>query len=320
MLRNKLKMWLWDAWCVFSIVGIWPRYIEPKLLATTKLKLPISHLPSDLNGIKILHFSDLHWKLGFTTSLLKKMICQINALEPDFILFTGDFLCRSTLEDAQGLKHFLCALKAKIGQFAILGNHDYAKSSAINAQGDYDVDVAPPSSDVEKGFKRLFSSIKLSKEITPEAKNVGLHQDLISLLQGTPMQLLHNSSQLVACGQSFINICGIGEYTLGHSNVVQAFKHYNRSYPGIVMAHNPDALTLLEQCPGQLVLAGHTHGGQVNLPFIWKKFTYLENQNWKRGLKKLGNKWVYINRGISSTMNFRLFSMPELSLITLYGK
>jgi predicted MPP superfamily phosphohydrolase len=44
--------------------------------------------------------------------------------------------------------------------------------------------------------------------------------------------------------------------------------------------------------------------------------TRMENKEWKRGLKKLENQWLYISRGIGSTMKFRWFSRPEITLIT----
>ena len=52
---------LWDVACAVSIVGIWPRFIEPNLLRVTRLTLPIRNLPSTLLGLRVVHFSDLHF-------------------------------------------------------------------------------------------------------------------------------------------------------------------------------------------------------------------------------------------------------------------
>lgn len=317
MLAKPWAEWGWDIWCLVSGIGIWPRYIEPHLLETTSLTLPLANLPSELDGLKILHFSDLHWTSSFSSLLQKKLIRKINALQPDFIFFTGDFLCCAQLENPEELKCTLQSLKAKVGCFAVLGNHDYAQFVTVNSQGDYDVETPSTSSTIGKGFKRLFQSVSLTGKVTKRARQVKHHADLISLLEQTPFQLLNNTTQVVTYKGQGINICGLEEYTLGRFEPDKAFKNYNESYPGIILSHNPDTLPILKDYPGELILSGHTHGGQVNLPGLWKRFTLIENVQFKRGLKTLEKKWAYINRGISSIMKFRWFAAPELTWITL---
>lgn len=317
VLKKSWNEWIWEAWCIVSGVGIWPRYIEPKLLAMTHLVLPISNLPSELIGLRILHFSDLHWNGQFSSYLQKKMIRKVNSFNPDLILFTGDFLCRARLENQNGLKFILQSLKANIGCFAVLGNHDYERFVTVNQQGDYDVDVVSSSSAISRGLKRLLSPISLTGHVTAQAREVGVHKELMALLEQTPFQLLNNTTQLVAYKGQWINICGLEEYSLGRFNPEKAFKNYQKNYPGIILSHNPDTFEALRHYPGDVILAGHTHGGQVNLPFVWKRLTLIEHLNFKRGLKVLGKKWGYINRGISSLMKFRWFAIPELTCITL---
>lgn len=315
--KKQWSEWAWDAWCIASGIGIWPRYIEPRLLTTTRLSLPIPHLPSELIGLKILQFSDLHWSAQFSSMLLKQLKQKIQAYKPDMIFFTGDFLCRSCLEERDQLLQLFNSLKATMGCFAVLGNHDYAQFVTVSAQGDYDVDQTSSKSNISKGFKRLFHPVTLTKQVTTKAQQVGLHAELIELLAETPVQLLHNQTKLVSCKGTWLNVCGLGEYTLGRFDPQTAFQDYNIRYPGIVLSHNPDTIEPLRQYPGDIILAGHTHGGQVNLPGIWKRFTCIEHLEYKSGLKEVGKKWAYINRGISSVMKFRWFSLPELTLITL---
>lgn len=317
MLKKPWTEWAWDAWCIISGIGIWPRYIEPRLLEVIRLALPIPHLPKELIGLKVLHFSDLHWNRQFSSYFQKKLIRKANALKPDLILFTGDFLCRSMLENSEELRKMLDSLKAKIGCFAVLGNHDYAHFVTVNGHGDYDVEASSSSSTISKGFKRLFQSVILTKQVTPQARQVKQHEELIALLKQTSFQLLNNRTKRVAYKGSWINICGLEEYSVGKFHPEIAFQDYDVRYPGIVLSHNPDTLEVLKHYPGDLILSGHTHGGQVNLPWLWKRFTRIEHLQFKRGLKILGKKWAYINRGISSVMKFRWFAAPELTLLTL---
>lgn len=307
---------LWDLFCIASIAGIWPRFIEPRLIFTTKLSLPVVDLPGSLNGFKILQFSDLHLSSHVSDSYLKKLGKSILSLQPDLIVFTGDFLCYAAMGDGERLKSFLCSLSAPYGCYAILGNHDYAEFVSINDLGEYDL-IEDSSSSLGRAFKRLFKTVDLQKVITERAREIPIQTQLVELLKDTSFKLLHNASVIVSVKESTLNICGFGEYMLGKFHPEEAFRNYDRSSPGILLLHNPDAARLLEKYPGDIVLCGHTHGGQVNLPWMWKKFTLLEDIRYKKGLFKIGGKWVYVNRGIGSVLPFRWFSPPELLLLTL---
>lgn len=313
---KKISEKIWDLWCIISIIGIWPRFIEPNLLITHFLKIKIKNLPEDLKNFKILHFSDLHFQLNFPDSFLKKLTKKINALEPDLILFTGDFICYATMQDEVRLHSFLSSLKAKHGCYSILGNHDYAEFISINEQGDYDVLNKEPSA-ILRGFKRLFKKITLTGKPTERALKVKENNELTELIKRTPFKLLHNETVLLPVGSTYLNICGLGEYMLGKCLPKKAFEGYNTNYPGIVLAHNPDSISLLKNFPGDIILSGHTHGGQINLPWIWKKFALLENTALVKGLKKVGNKYIYISKGIAGVLPFRWFCLPEIVLLTL---
>lgn len=310
---------LWDLFCVSTIVGIWPRFIEPKILSTTKLNFEISNLPKQLQGFKILQISDLHLNSNINDSFLDRLIKKCETLKPDLIALTGDFLCYGQMLEPARLLSFLNRLKAPFGCFAVLGNHDYASCISINKEGDYDV-VDPLSSSLGRALKRLNTTTILTKKVTDRAKAVPMNDELITLLAKTPFHLLHNATETINVNGSKLNICGFGEYMLGRADTKAAFKNYDSGYPGIILLHNPDGTPLLEGMPGDIILSGHSHGGQVNLPWFWKKFTLLENMQFKRGLVKFKDKWVYINRGIGSIMPFRWFAVPEIMLLTLKNK
>ena len=307
---------LWNVGCLVSIVGIWPRFIEPNLLTNTKLSLPIRDLPESLKGFKILQFSDLHINRETTDLFIRKLLKKIKQMKPDLIAFTGDFLCYSKFGHREKLKRFLNELSAPYGCYAILGNHDYEKTVSINSEGEYDLQENS-SSLLGKAFERLTSTTQLKKITTERARAVGVKNELIDVIRETPFLLLNNETHILPVKDTFLNICGLGEYTLGRCLPDLAYKNYNSKYPGLILLHNPDGFPLLQSYPGDIVLCGHTHGGQVNLPWIWKKFTLLENMQFKNGLFYLNDKWLYVSRGIGSVMPFRLFAMPEIVTITL---
>lgn len=306
----------WNIWCVASIVGIWPRYIEPRLLSTSRLTLQIPKLPAALQGLKILQFSDLHLQPKVSDRFLNKLIRKATALSPDIIVFTGDFVCGSRLDNPDRLRRFLCSLNAPYGNYAILGNHDYQEYVSVNPKGDYDV-IDSDATHLKKGWKRLFSTQKVNGVVTQRAQRVSKMSKLTALLKETPFKLLHNETVQVPVRNSTLNICGLGEHMLGRCQPESAFIDYDRRYPGIILTHNPDSVPYLKECPGDIILCGHSHGGQVNIPGLCHKFNVLENRNLMRGLKRIDNKWLYINRGVGGGMRFRWFSTPELLLLTL---
>ena len=314
--RKSFFDYIWDFSCIISGIGIWPRFIEPKIISTTKISLPIKDLPSELESLKILQFSDFHFQYRTKQSFINRLIKKIDKLKPDLIVFTGDLLCYSKLQDSVRLKKFLNSLGAPYGCYAILGNHDYEKCVEINKFGEYDTFEKRPSFFVE-GFRRLFLPKPILGKVTERAKKIKENTQLVSLFKETPFKLLHNETTMVKIKNSAINICGMGEYILGRFLPGDAYKNYDEKFPGLVLAHNPDCVPLLSPYPGQVVLCGHTHGGQINFPFVWNRITLIENTEFKRGLKRKGNKWIYINRGIGSSVPFRLFSPPELLILTL---
>lgn len=312
----SLKNYFWEIWCVASVIGIWPRYIEPNLISVSKMNLKVPNLPRGLHGLKVVQFSDLHWKDKMSPRFLNKIIQKIDSLEPDVILFTGDAISYGELNEPETLQDFLCTLHAKYGCFAILGNHDYNEYVSVNDDGDYDVGCRAKSA-LSKGFKRFFSNVKLTKKVTERAKNVPFNERLIECFKNTPFILLHNETKVLSIKNCSLNITGLGEHMLGRCDPSEAFQNYDTNGPGIIMLHNPDGLKALQEYPGNIVLCGHTHGGQINLPGLVNKFMYLENPALKRGIKKSNHHWVYVNRGIGSIMPFRWFSTPELLCLTL---
>ncbi|MCE2982894.1 MAG: UDP-2,3-diacylglucosamine diphosphatase LpxG [Parachlamydia sp.] len=314
--KNRLE-WIFDAACLASLIGVWPRFIEPRLLEMTSLTLSLESLPLSMEGFKIFHFSDLHWRKGFSNRMQSKLLDAVDAFKPDMIVFTGDFICRSIVEEKERLIDFLGKFHAPCGCYAVLGNHDYEKFVTVGSNGDYTIDEKSNSSVIRKGFKRLFSGSPLTGRSSLSLKHLNGQKELLDILARTSFQLLCNQTKQVRFKECSFNVTGLEEYSLAKDNWEEAFQHYVKEQVGIVLVHNPDWLKKLKDQPGDLILAGHTHGGQVNLPFFWKKFTMIESPEFKKGLVKLGSKWAYINRGISAVMSFRWFARPELTLIKL---
>ncbi len=308
-----------DCIAVCTLVGIWPRFIAPRRVKTTVLTWKVKDSAAHLDGLKILHMSDLHFHERMPQKFLDKIVRRANRLKPDLILFTGDFICYSHLEETDRLLTFLSRLRAPLGCYCSLGNHDYAQYVSLNSSGKYDLLPPPkPLTGLYRGLKTLFSSKKIAQGVSERALSIPMHEELYSLLRKSPFTLLENSTVTLPIG---LNLTGLGDFALGRCRPETAFSGYNRQFPGLILSHNPDTFPLLANYPGDWILAGHTHGEQIHLPWpkwgrkLTRKLAQLENEAYTRGLVRVGEKSCYVSRGLGCHKPIRLFSPPELCLI-----
>ena len=122
--------------------------------------------------------------------------------------------------------------------------------------------------------------------------------------------------------QSSIHIIGLDDAMLGHPDLVKAMKDLPSHSYKILLAHEPD---LAEIAVGQGVhfqLSGHSHGGQVKIPFIGALITPPFSQLYQEGFYTIGDSTdpltLYVNRGLGTTrLPFRFLAKPELTIFTL---
>jgi predicted MPP superfamily phosphohydrolase len=314
---NWITDGLWNLWCLCSLVGIWPRFIEPKLVYFCKKEITIPNLPVDLDGFRVVQISDLHFQSHVSDYFLNKIVRKANACNPDIVVFTGDLISHSRLEDRDRLKNFLNAFKARYGCFLSYGNHDYAQYITIGANGYFDISSKDSGSFIVEGMKKLFNKKVVTKGIADRVLDVGNHKELQDLIAETPFKALENETVHLSVGEATLNISALGDLWLGRCHPEKAFANYKKGSPGLVLTHNPDTISELRHYPGDLILAGHTHGGQVNLPFLRRRFLCQKNMEYIKGLFSIGGKWLYVNRGLGSHRPFRWFSPPEIALFTL---
>jgi uncharacterized protein len=308
-----------DLLSIGSIVGIWPRFIEPRLLRSSELNWELPPNAAHLAGLRIVHLTDLHFHEKIPQRFLDKVIRQVCKLKPDLILFTGDFLCYSHLDESGRLAAFLCRLEAPLGSYCTFGNHDYAQYVSLNRKGVYDL-LSPPNplTGIFRGLRTLCSPQRSGIQISEKVLSISLHETLCTILRSTPFKLLENATVTLPIG---LNLSGLGDLALGRCRPQTAFAGYNPQFPGIVLSHNPDSFPALLDFPGDWILCGHTHGEQIHIPWpkwgrsLSQKLARLENRRYTRGLFTVGGKKLYVNRGLGCHKPFRLFSPPEICLI-----
>ncbi|MBW7676930.1 metallophosphoesterase [Chryseobacterium chendengshani] len=116
-----------------SVVGAFPLFyswqIEPFWVEFVQRKLPVKNLPKELEGKILMQISDLHVGNRFDWNFLIESFQKAQQFNPDFVVYTGDFVNHGTPEDHSDLKKVMAeAVYGKLGTFGILGNHDYGKA------------------------------------------------------------------------------------------------------------------------------------------------------------------------------------------------
>lgn len=260
--------------------GTYMRFLEPAWLRSTphRLALGTTRLA---RTIRLAHISDLHASPVVPYRLLEKAAEQTEALGPDLICLTGDFITRR-LDDAPRYAAILSRLSAAAPTFAVPGNHDGgAWAHWYGGQKD--------TSAVLSLLDRASIDCLLNRAVTLD-------------LHGQPVRLV-----------------GLGDWWAGQLDARRAFDGVapRTDAPTIVLSHNPDTKDLLAAYPWDLLLSGHTHGGQLSLPLIGTPFAPVRDQRYVHGLKAWNERWIHVTSGVGNLHGLRLNCPPEVSLIEL---
>ncbi|GKU77348.1 metallophosphoesterase [Paenibacillus sp. L3-i20] len=132
--------------------------------------------------------------------------------------------------------------------------------------------------------------------------------------------VLHNEHVPLTKGSDSLYIAGIDDPWVGKPNIDQALLHIPQDACTILLAHEPDFADEYSRLPIDLQLSGHSHGGQVQIPFIGPLYTPPYGSKYSQGLYQIPDSrlQVYTTRGIgTSRMPIRFHCRPELTVITL---
>jgi predicted MPP superfamily phosphohydrolase len=256
------------------------RYVEPTRLTLEKIRV---ELPSSLlsQPIKILQLTDLHYSSVVTLKFLEKAFDLGMSASPDFVCFTGDFVTSSDLLNIDALKPLLLDIGKSIPTFASLGNHDGGSWSASMGG---------------------FSS----------------QDNLTKLLEDSQIQVLNNSSSIGEVGAKKLRFVGLEDLWSGSPDATAAFSNNTEmEIPTVVLSHNPDSKDLLLGNKWHLVLCGHTHGGQVVIPFLGAPIVPIRDKAFTAGLNDWRGRKIYTSRGVGNLYGVRFNCPPEVSLIEL---
>lgn len=286
------------------------------------------HLPD--RGLRILHLSDTHFR-GENWREQAKIDCIHRAcrqLDYDLLIHTGDFLHYDS-----GLPNVLTLLdslpRPRLGAYAVFGNHDYTTYShkdMVKRSWARFYGQDPRS----KGPLTLTDRVQLVARFWYHFANAPLdlkrtgQNDVAALeaaLAQRNIQTLHNRYIRLTQHADGVDIylAGVDDFTEGTPALHQALRDIPYDAPTILLSHNPDILLEPGIDQADLVLSGHTHGGQVVLPLIGAAHTqsqYLRRAEASGHLRR-GKTQLYITRGIGEGIPVRFGAAPQITLLTI---
>jgi predicted MPP superfamily phosphohydrolase len=139
------------------------------------------------------------------------------------------------------------------------------------------------------------------------------HKVVDRILEDSHIELLHNRSAK-AMG---LTLVGVGDLWNEEVHSGRAFSGVNGNSPVVLLAHNPDTKDILRSRSWDLMVSGHTHGGQVIVPFEGTRYAPVNDKRYVAGLKAWGSRQIYVTRGVGNVGGVRFRCRPEVSVLTV---
>src|SRR5581483_2186571 len=133
------------------------------------------------------------------------------------------------------------------------------------------------------------------------------------------IRLLHNESELLRVAGARLRLVGVGDLWAQHLDARAAFRAVDDSDPVVLLSHNPDSKDVMKEEPWNLMLSGHTHGGQVVPPWWGPRFAPVMDKRYVAGLNPWGDRQIHTTRGVGSIGSLRFNCRPEVSILELTG-
>lgn len=268
---------------VISLVLIWSRFIEPSNIITKKYDFSSQRKDVLTKDLKVAIISDLHLGAYNNDFFLKRIVKKINKINPDIVIIPGDF--SYYLDDNNIYATFFELKNIKAIKLAVLGNHDYGK-------GERDI----------------------SQKLTSNLEMMGI-------------LMMDNKTKTIEINNSIIRIVGLEDIWVGlpDYSILENNNFDEQIDLSLLIAHNPDTIyDIKNYCSEEkkcfqsdLMISGHTHAGQIRLPWLYKSIIP-SSYGFDKGFYNIFETDIFVTPGIGNVvLPLRLFNFPEISLINL---
>jgi hypothetical protein len=251
----------------------------PRRLSVETMTLTDPLIPDNFEGVNVLYFSDAHYNKFMGKDRFAAVVSRINQLGPDIVIFGGDLFDHPSVEyPSTEIQNELTALLSAI--VAPLGKYAVV--------GNHDLESPR------------------TKQMTLNVLQAGGFDVLIN--QNVP---IYNKEQ------SFIRLIGLDSQLLGNPDIESAYQGIGENEFILTISHTPD---IIDDLPASTswVFAGHSHGGQIRLPFFNEIYTVPYARNYVSGKHMVNDIQMSISNGIGTTRwDIRLMADPQIHLYTL---
>lgn len=246
----------------------------------------LARLPEAFRGMRIAQISDFHYREFTETFFLREVVERVNALKPDMAVLTGDFVTYGPLRWPPSEEHKRFARRHMPECASILSRLQCPLRYCT--LGNHDMMV---------GARYICG-------------------DLVN--QGLPV--LRNGAVPLERDGKRLWLVGLGSACANDADPARAIpaSAIRDKEAMIVLAHEPDILPGIAKYNADLMLSGHTHGGQIRIPFLPPFLLPQYGKRYVEGWFRYGSTQLYVNRGIGAIgIPFRLNCPPEITLLTL---
>ena len=258
--------------CLFVLFVLYSIFIGTKGLFVKEYTIS-SNIPDSFDGLKIVHIADIHYDRTFKEKDLKKLVDRVNLINPDIIVLTGDLLDKKIepSDSKEILTKYLKQMNAKLGKFAVSGNHDL--------KYDYFDDILRDS-------------------------------DFISLDNTYELIYYKDYDPIIITGlSSCFDDIDIDDKLSEYKKYIEE----NDIKYKILLVHEPDIVDNLSES-FDLILAGHSHNGQVRLPLIGATILPDVAKRYYEGHYTIGNTELFISGGLgTSGLPLRFMNHPSFN-------
>lgn len=268
-----LKIFLMTGLVLTGTTLLWARFLATKGLIVKEYAINSEKIAPQMNGLKIIHFSDIHYGSTTDSVALQSMVDTINDLKPDIAVFTGDLADENIILSAKEVKtvtKILASINCDF-KYAVAGNHDKKPSK----------------------YKEILKNSHF--------KILSNKEEEIYYLANEPIKIIGFPSAI---------------------NDSPDYKMLEKDDPiyRIVLIHEPDPVDIISPYGVDLVLSGHSHNGQIRIPFVGALYTPPLARNYYENYYRINKTDLFVSSGVGTSMvKLRFLNKPSINLYRLYS-
>lgn len=260
--------------------GSYGAFYERQHVVVRHVEIPLTRLPEALDGLTIAQISDLHYHPQFSAGVISKAVELIRQLNPDILALTGDYVTLSEFRSED-----------------------------------------PGAAKAASPCAELLASLRPKLGVFAVLGNHDTFTDPVYVegaLTEHGIRVLSNQATPVEKDGERIWIAGTADALGGFPDLDAALRGLPQKEPVVLLAHEPDFADEAAKYPVDLQLSGHSHGGQIRLPFLPPPVLPRLGRKYPIGLRKVGPMALYTNIGLGTIgVPIRILAPPEVTLFTL---